>query len=96
MSIGIVSIGILVAAAMMPLALHQTEQGTRQDRAASAGRRAFREFHLRGMDDPTTWVVFDADNPAPGFGRLIENPPSMWPRAWMKLPNGASFQRRPV
>ena len=53
-SIFVVSIGLLGVAALIPLAGHQTEQGSRNDRKANVGRRSFREFMVRGFNDPGT------------------------------------------
>ncbi len=50
-SIGIVGIGLIGVAAMIPLAHFKAAQGVQQDRKALFGKRAFREFRVRGMDD---------------------------------------------
>ena len=57
-SIFVVSIGLLGVAALIPLAGHQTEQGSRNDRKANVGRRSFREFMVRGYNDPGNSVDF--------------------------------------
>ncbi len=53
-SIGVVGIGLIGVAALIPLAHHKAEQGVREDRKAAMGKRAFREFRVRGMDRPGT------------------------------------------
>jgi len=56
-SIGVVAVGILGVVTLLPLGLQQTKQGTVADRAAAAGRRAWREFQVRGMDHVESWQV---------------------------------------
>lgn len=72
-SIFVVSVGLLGVAALIPLAGHQTEQGSRNDRKANVGRRSFREFMVRGYNDPGTsvdfhWVANTGDRDANGNG----------------------------
>ncbi len=57
-SIGVVSIGLLGVAALIPVAQFKAAQGILEDRKAVFGRRAVREFRIRGMNSPGT-----ADNP---------------------------------
>lgn len=49
MSIGVVTIGLMGVAALLPVAFQQAESGARNDRMAMVGRRAFREMHTRGL-----------------------------------------------
>lgn len=56
-SIGVLSIGLLGVISLLPLASHQAQQGVLEDRKASVGRRAFREFLVRGMSNPNHWVA---------------------------------------
>ncbi|MCA9214161.1 MAG: hypothetical protein KDB27_13910 [Planctomycetales bacterium] len=51
-SIGVVGIGLIGVAALIPLAHHKANEAVSTDRMASAGRRAFREFKVRGFDRP--------------------------------------------
>lgn len=53
-SIGIVGIGLIGVAALIPLAHHKAAQGVQEDRKSLFGKRAFREFRVRGMDRPGT------------------------------------------
>ncbi len=55
-SIGVVSIGLMGVAALIPLAFHEAETGARSDRKALVSKRAYREFHLLGMANPAQWV----------------------------------------
>lgn len=57
MSIGVTSIGLLGVASLIPLAQFKAAEGIRQDRQAAVGRRAFREFRIRGMADPRNWIT---------------------------------------
>ena len=51
-SIGVVGIGLIGVAALIPLAHHKATEGVNTDRMASLGRRAFREFEIREFDRP--------------------------------------------
>ena len=58
MAIGVLSVGLLGVAALIPLAMHQAERGLSTDRAAAAARRAYREFEVRGMANPRLWATY--------------------------------------
>lgn len=60
-SIGIVLIGLVGIAALLPLAGVQASKGLTADRAAQLGQRAVQDFHVRGMTQPRSWRWF---NPA--------------------------------
>jgi len=64
-SIGILSVGILGVASMVPLGHHLTQEGIRADRAAAIGRAAFREFKIRG------WMNRDNWRPIQSFERIV-------------------------
>ncbi|MFC1759809.1 hypothetical protein ACFL2H_13755, partial [Planctomycetota bacterium] len=51
-SIGVVGIGLIGVAALIPLAHHKATEGVNTDRMAALGRRAFREFEIREFDRP--------------------------------------------
>lgn len=68
-SIGVVGIGLIGVAALIPLAHYKAAQGIREDRKALTGRRAFREFRIRDLDRPG-----DMSNPADS-----PNPYYYWP-----------------
>lgn len=55
-SIGVVSIGLMGVATLIPLAFHQAEMGARNDRKALAGKRAYREFSVLDMGNPLRWI----------------------------------------
>lgn len=59
-SIGVVMIGLLAAAALLPLAGLQVSKGIIADNAAALGRQAVRDFHVRGMANPYRWGLSDA------------------------------------
>ena len=67
-AIGVVAIGLLGVAALLPLAHHKAEQGVQQDRRAAAGKRAFREFRVRGMGNPANWRTSAGAAYAPAAG----------------------------
>ena len=56
MSVGVLSIGLLGVVSLIPLAQHKAMQGTLEDRKALAGRRAFREFHVRDLGNMRRWI----------------------------------------
>ena len=49
-SIGIVGIGLIGVAALIPLAHHKANEGVNKDRMSAVARRAFRDFKVRGFD----------------------------------------------
>ena len=51
-SIGVVGIGLIGVASLIPLAHYKAAQGIRDDRKSMMGRRAFREFRIRDFDRP--------------------------------------------
>ncbi|MEX0791674.1 MAG: hypothetical protein WD045_00955 [Pirellulaceae bacterium] len=63
MSAMVVSLGIMGLVALIPLGTHLTERGTRADRVASLGQRAYHEAKIRGYLNPVSWV-------SPGGGGL--------------------------
>ena len=77
-SIGIVGIGLIGVAALIPLAHYKAAQGVQEDRKTLFGKRAFREFHVRGMDRPGSigsplwfWDRPDGQQPFDVQGRLV-------------------------
>jgi hypothetical protein len=61
MSIGVITVGLLGVVLLLPFALHQTQQGILADRSSDAGRRAMREFEIRGFNDRSRWIAIDPD-----------------------------------
>ena len=63
-SIGVVGIGLIGVASLIPLAHYKAAQGIRDDRKSMMGRRAFREFRIRDLDRPGDMSnPSDAPNP---------------------------------
>ena len=55
-SIGVVAIGLMGVATLIPLAFQQAETGAQNERKAALSKQAFREFHVLGMANPAMWV----------------------------------------
>jgi hypothetical protein len=55
-SIGIVGIGLIGVASLIPLAHYKAAQGVQEERKALFGKRAYREFFVHGFDRPGWWV----------------------------------------
>ncbi|MHB8973618.1 MAG: type IV pilus modification PilV family protein [Pirellulaceae bacterium] len=58
-SIGVVMIGLVGIAALLPVAGSQANKGAVADSAARLGADAVREFHVRSMGNPSAWRWFD-------------------------------------
>ena len=54
-SIGVVMIGLVGIAALLPVAGMQAKKGAVADAAARLGADAVRDFHVRGMANPRNW-----------------------------------------
>lgn len=67
-SVGVVMIGLVGIAALLPIAGVQANKGAVADAAARRGRDAVREFHVRGMANYNTWRWYD---PAGGTFRPL-------------------------
>lgn len=57
-SIGVVGVGLIGVASLIPLAHFKAEQGIRQDRMSLFGKRAHREFFVQGFDRPSSLSGF--------------------------------------
>ena len=55
-SIGVVAIGLMGVATLIPLAFQQAEAGAQNERKVSLSKRAYREFHILGMANPDRWI----------------------------------------
>ncbi|MBJ44563.1 MAG: hypothetical protein CMJ80_15045 [Planctomycetaceae bacterium] len=53
-SIGVVGIGLIGVASLIPLAHFKASQGVREERKSLFGKRAVREFYVRELDRPGT------------------------------------------
>ena len=72
-SIGIVGIGLIGVASLIPLAHYKATEGVREERKALFGKRAYREFFVHGFDRPGSlcragqgtpyWVWLGGQNP---------------------------------
>jgi hypothetical protein len=60
--IGIVAIGLLSVAALIPVGGVQVQKANVQERKATLGLNAFREFQIRGMDNIQNWVRYNSPN----------------------------------
>jgi hypothetical protein len=60
--IGIVAIGLLSVAALIPVGGVQVQKANVQERKATLGLNAFREFQIRGMDNVQNWVRYNSPN----------------------------------
>lgn len=58
-AIGVVMIGLLGIAVLVPIAGRAARDGSNYDRAARAGLNAVREFHMREMGRPANWLYPD-------------------------------------
>lgn len=58
-SIGILLVGLLGVAALIPLAGWEIGRGLTADRMAAAGRNAVHEFDIRNMRRPEMWAKYD-------------------------------------
>src|SRR5574340_209344 len=58
-SIFILSVGLMGVAALIPVGRFEVVQAAKMDRAAVAGRAAFREVKIRGLLRPEQWYVPD-------------------------------------
>ncbi len=56
-SIGVISVGLLGVAALLPLAQHLANKGTTADRAALSGKAAMVDFKTRDMANPDNWLT---------------------------------------
>jgi len=72
-SMGILLVGLMGVAAMIPAGRHEILQGTKVDHATSVGRAAFRDLKIREFMEPERWVdttntaVYQPSSPANPF-----------------------------
>jgi type II secretory pathway pseudopilin PulG len=57
--IGIVAIGLVSIAALLPVGGVQVQKANTEERKATLGLNAFREFQIRGMDNTQNWVAYN-------------------------------------
>jgi type II secretory pathway pseudopilin PulG len=56
-SMGILTIGLLSIASLLPLGSYQAQKALTEDAKAAIGQNAYREFRTRGMANPYTWMA---------------------------------------
>ena len=78
-SVGVLGAGLLGVAMLMPLAHHLAREGVHQDRQATAGKRAYREFRVRGMANPLNWRTVSGEPVNPFRLYMPTAPPSFLP-----------------
>ncbi len=61
-SIMVVAIGLVSIAALIPVGGIQVQKSNTQERTATLGLNAFREFQVRGMDNINNWVRYNSPN----------------------------------
>jgi hypothetical protein len=87
-SIGVVMVGLLGVASLLPLAGYQANKGRLADKAAHFGRQAYREFVVRGMGQGNAvWALTDGslfDRNATG---TLINPVGSAPQPYLPAPN---------
>ena len=71
-AIGVATIGVLGAIALIPLAGHQAEAGITADRMRRMAASAEQQFSISGYRDPTMWVGWSPDAQ---LTFLVQNPP---------------------
>jgi hypothetical protein len=65
-SIFVAAVGLLGLAALIPVGRYNVLEASKNDRAASVARAAFREIKTRGLLKPEMWMNFDpTDDPGP-------------------------------
>ena len=62
-SIGIMAIGMVSIASLLPVGSVLVQRANIEERKAELGLNAFREFQIRGMGDTSNWVAHDTGNP---------------------------------
>ena len=66
-SIGVLSIGLLGLAALLPIGRYTISEAVKGDRAGDCGRAALRDIVVRRMLDSTTWTVPTIANQSQSF-----------------------------
>ncbi|HZZ28319.1 MAG TPA: hypothetical protein VFE46_09995 [Pirellulales bacterium] len=61
-SIGIMAVGLLSIASLIPVGGVQANRANIEERKATLGQNAYREFQIRGMANPQNWVRFTGAN----------------------------------
>lgn len=64
-SIGVLGIGVLGVASLMPVASYYQAETAKFDRAATFGRQAIHDLSIKGYASPKRWVFVDPNNASP-------------------------------
>lgn len=83
--IGVVAIGLVSIAALIPVGGLQVQRANTEERKGTLGLNAFREFQIRGMDKVENWVRYNSPNWV-----SYNNPPLT-----LTAPNYSDFQYLP-
>jgi type II secretory pathway pseudopilin PulG len=79
-SMFIMLVGLAGVAALLPVGQHSLAEAAKADRAGACGRAGLREVKIRGILDPTKWVVHDSSSPL-SAGNWTVRPAAMPPTA---------------
>lgn len=93
-SIAVLSIGLLGVVALIPVASQQAQDGARKDAMSIAGRRAFREFSVRGYGLTAAWE--DPQQPSGQYYDGVFTSHAILVRAVRQPPNLRAFCIDPV
>lgn len=67
-SIGVLGVGVLGVASLMPVASYYQAETAKFDRAATFGRQAIHDLAIKGYASPKRWVFIDPYNPPTPVG----------------------------
>ncbi len=89
-AIGVVMVGLLGVASLLPLAGYQASRGRMADKAAHYGRQCIREFAVRGMGRGNdVWALTDGSLFDRNVGGTLINPPGTAPQPPLPAPTAA-------
>ncbi len=87
-AIGVVMVGLLGVASLLPLAGYQASRGRLADKAAHFGRQSYREFVVRGMGQGNAvWALTDGSLFDRNTTGTLINPPANAPQPYLPAPN---------
>ncbi len=61
-SMGVLLVGLVGIAAMIPAGRHEILAGAKADNATAVGRAAFRDLKVRGYLNPRNWLLADGND----------------------------------
>lgn len=62
-SIGVLSVGVLGAASLLPMATYFQNDAVRYDRGGTLGQQAFHDLQIKNYLSPRRWIFVDPGNP---------------------------------